>query len=104
MGLQRNNYAKWSEQELRRAESVAGRFLLQNEEQIRENFAAKVKTLDDLVESLTERDMTLDQRLDCFARIAEVSRALQQDAEGFFSLASEPVVARLLANVESKPR
>jgi len=104
MGLQRNNYAKWSEQELRRAESVAGRFLLQNEEQIRENFAAKVKTLDELVESLTERDMTLDQRLDCFARIAEVSRALQQDAEGFFSLASEPVVARLLANVESKPR
>ena len=104
MGLQRNNYAKWSEQELRRAESVAGRFLRQNEEQIRENFAAKVKTLDEFVESLTERDMTLDQRLDCFARIAEVSRALQQDAEGFFSLASEPVVARLLVNVESKPR
>ena len=104
MGFHRNDYAKWSEQELRRAESAAGRFLRQNEEQIRENFEAKVRTLDELVESLTERDMSLDQRLDCFARIAEVSRALQQDAEGFFSLASEPVVARLLAKVESKPR
>ena len=104
MGLKGNDYAKWNEQELRRAESVAGGFLRQNEQQIRENFEAKVKTLDQLLESLTERDMTLDQRLDCFARIAEVSRALQQDAEGFFSLASEPVVARLLAKVESKPR
>jgi hypothetical protein len=104
MGLKGNDYAKWSEQELRRAESVAGRFLRQNEEQIRESFETKVKTLGELVESLTQRDMTLDQRLDCFARIAEVSRALQQDAEGFFSLASEPVVARLLANVQGKRR
>ena len=104
MGLQGNDYEKWSEQDLRRAESVANRFLQQNEEQIRETFEAKVKTLRELLASLRERRMTLDQRLDCFARIAEASRALEQDAEGFFNLASGPVVARLLAKVESKPR
>jgi hypothetical protein len=41
--------------------------------------------------------VSLVERLDCFARIAEAAGALEEDAKGFFSLASEPVVARLLA-------
>jgi len=49
------------------------------------------------VKSLSGQKMSLDERLDCFARIAETSGALEEDAKGFFSLASEPVVARLLA-------
>ncbi len=36
MGAQKNDYSKWSEEELRRAESEADRFLNDNEEQIRE--------------------------------------------------------------------
>jgi hypothetical protein len=102
--MQGHDYAKWSEPELRRAESVADTFLQENSEQIHESLEAKVSTLDDLVKGLRQRRMTFDQRLDCFARIAEVSRALQDDAEGFFGLASEPVVARLLAEVERHRR
>jgi hypothetical protein len=102
MGRQRNDYSTWSEEALRRAEWEADRFLSENEAQIRENLAAKVALLDRLVKSLSGQQMSLDERLDCFARIAEASGALEQDAKGFFSLASEPVVARLLA--KSKPR
>ena len=99
---QKNDYSKWSEEELRRAESEADRFLNENEEQIRENLEAKLALLDRLVKSLSGRQISLDERLDCFARIAEASGALEEDAKGFFSLASEPVVARLLA--KSKQR
>ena len=102
MGLQGNNYAKWSEQELRKAESMADRFLQENGDQIHENFRAKVDALDELVESLLDERLTFDERLDCFARIAEISSALQEDAQGFFGLASEPVVARILADVSRK--
>jgi exonuclease VII small subunit len=104
MGAQGNEYAKWSEQQLKRAESRAERFLLDNDGPIWDNFRAKVDALDDLLMGLRHPRLTLDQRLDCFARIAEISRALEQDAQGFFNLASEPVVARLLANLGSKPR
>ena len=97
MGRQKNDYSKWSEEELRRAESEADRFLNENQAQIRENLEAKLATLDRLVKRLGGQPMSLDDRLDCFARIAEASGALQEDAKGFFSLASEPVVARLLA-------
>jgi hypothetical protein len=97
MGRQKNDYSQWSEEELRRAESEADRFLNENEAQIRENLEAKLALLDGLVKSLGGQQMSLDERLDCFARIAEVSGALEADAKGFFSLASEPLVARLLA-------
>ena len=62
MGVQGNNYAKWSEQELRKAVSVADRFLLENGDQIHENFRAKVDALDELIESLHEGDLTFDER------------------------------------------
>jgi len=102
MGRQRNDYSKWSEEALRRAEWEADRFLSENQAQIRENLEAKLALLDRLVKSLSGQQMSLDERLDYFARIAEASGALEEDAKGFFSLASEPVVARLLA--KSKPR
>jgi exonuclease VII small subunit len=92
-----NDYSKWSEEELQRAEREADRFLNENEEQIRENLEAKLALLDRLVRSLNGQPVSLDERLDCFARIAEAAGALEEDAKGFFSLASEPVVARLLA-------
>jgi hypothetical protein len=96
------DYSKWSEEELRRAESEADRFLIENEEQIRENLDAKLALLDRLVKSLGGQPKTLDERLDCFARIAEAAGGLEEDAKGFFSLASEPVVARLLRRAEAR--
>ena len=102
MGRHKNDYSEWSEEELRRAESEADRFLNENEAQIRENLESKLALLDGLVKGLGGQQLSLDERLDCFARIAEVSGALEEDAKGFFSLASEPVVARLLA--KSRPR
>jgi hypothetical protein len=99
---QGNDYTKWSLDELRKAESVAQKFLTDNGPQIWENFCRKLEALDVLVTCLKNKNITLDQRLDCFARIAEISQAMKDDAEGFFELASEPVVARILSNVRSK--
>jgi hypothetical protein len=99
-----NDYAKWSERELRQAESVAGRFLRENVDTIGESLRVKVGRLDGLVERLRHPQLSLDERLHIFAGIEEIARTLQQDAQGFFRMASEPVVARILAQVEPKPR
>ena len=97
------NYDDWSGLELRRAESVAGAFLEENRDPIRESFQLKVHELDDLVKSLCS-PLPLDERLNCFAHIAEIARSLEEDAKGFFCLASEPLVARILSDVAGKPR
>jgi hypothetical protein len=99
-----NDYAKWSERELRKAESVAGRFLRENIDTISASLRVKVGLLDGLVERLHHPQLSLDERLHIFARMEEIARTLQQDAQGFFRMASEPVVARILTQVEPKPR
>lgn len=99
MSAQGNDYAKWSEPELRRAESVAERFLQENTGTIVESLRLKVDLLDGLVRSLHDAHLSLDERLHTFARIEEISRALQKDAQGFFHMASEPVVARILSQI-----
>jgi hypothetical protein len=99
-----HDYANWSEPELRRAESEADRFLTESREAIHENLEATVTVLNRLVKGLSASEMSLDERLDRFARIAEAARALEEDAEGFFSLACEPVVARLLSQVDTRRR
>jgi hypothetical protein len=104
MKAQKNDYAHWSERALRKAESAAEEFLAENGDLIGETFRAKVGELDALIESLHDPFLTLEERLNRFAQIAEISRLLHDDAQGFFSLASEPLVARILANVDSRPR
>lgn len=99
MSAQGNDYAKWSEPELRRAESVAERFLRENVDTIGESLRVKVDLLDGLVHKLRQPHLSLDERLHIFARIEEMSRTLQQDAQGFFHMASEPLVARILSQV-----
>jgi hypothetical protein len=96
------NYGNWSSEELRRAESTAGKFLQDHGSQISETFRAKMKCLEILVDRLNVQKTTLDERLDCFAQIAEISQMLKDQAEGFFELGSQPVVARVLANVRRK--
>lgn len=103
MSAQGNDYAKWSEPELRRAESVAERFLRDNLDTIAQSLSSKVDLLDALVNRLHHPNLSLDERLHIFARIEEISGTLQQDAQGFFHMASGPVVARILTQVELKP-
>jgi hypothetical protein len=55
-----------------------------------------------LVGMLRKADMTLEEKLDCFARIAEVSEGIQDCARGFFELGSQPLVARVLATAENQ--
>lgn len=97
---QNSSYGKWSKEELRKAEATASKFLEDNGPQISETLRAKLRYIDALINRLSLRKTTLDQRLDCFARIAEISELLEEDARGFFELASQPVVARILSNVK----
>lgn len=101
MAERRYNYSKWTKDELRRAEVTATQFLEQNGSQITETFRSKMRCLDLLVNRLNTKKLTLDQRLDCFARISEISSMMKDEAEGFFELASQPIVARILSNVGS---
>jgi hypothetical protein len=102
MADQRNHYERWSKEELRKAEATAKRFLEDNGNQISNTLKMKLKYLDQLVNRLANRRGSLDDRLDCFARIAEISQLLKDDAEGFFELASQPVVAQILNTVRAK--
>lgn len=95
-----NNFAHWTQEELQKAECTAGRFLENNGAQIAETLHAKVRFIELLIERLKSKKTPLDQRLDCFARISEISDLLKEDADGFFALASQPVVARILSNVK----
>ncbi len=102
MADQKNNYERWSKEELRKAEATAKRFLEDNGNQISDTLKMKVKYLDQLVNRLANRKGSLDDRLDCFACIAEIAQLLKDDAEGFFELASQPVVAQILNTVKAK--
>jgi len=97
-----SNYGKWSKEELRKAEATAKQFLEDNGSQISDTLRTKVKYLDLLINRLATRKGSLDERLDCFARIAEIAQLLKDDAEGFFELASQPVVAQILNTVKAK--
>jgi hypothetical protein len=55
-----------------------------------------------LVDRLANRKSCLDDRLDCFARIAEIAQLLKDDAEGFFDLASQPIVAQIVNTVKTR--
>ncbi|MFB3827597.1 MAG: hypothetical protein ACE15B_12565 [Bryobacteraceae bacterium] len=92
--------SRWTREEIQKAEATATRFLEENGSQIAETLRAKVRFLEALTNRLASKKTTLDQRLDCFARISEIADLLKEDADGFFSLASQPVVARILANVK----
>jgi len=95
--IRRNNYGKWTKEELRRAEGVAEKFLKENVSEITETFRIKLRCLEILVNKLNTKNLTLDERLDCFAQIAEIANMIEHESEGFFELASQPIVARILA-------
>jgi len=98
----KDGYERWSKEELRKAEVTASQFLEENAPQISQTLHAKAKFLDVLIHALGDKRATLDQRLDCFARIAEICDLLKNDADGFFELASQPMVARILATTKKR--
>jgi hypothetical protein len=96
------HYGKWSRQELRNAEATARRFLEDNSVQISETMRAKARFLETLFQRLAVRQTSFEDRLEYLARISEIARLIQADADGFFELASQPVVARILGSVRQK--
>jgi hypothetical protein len=92
-------YGKWSKEELRKAEVTASQFLEENSTQIADTMSAKARFLTALLERLAAKETSFENRLEFFARVSEVASLIQEDANGFFDLASQPVVARILATV-----
>ena len=93
-------YDKWSREELRNAETTASQFLEENSAQIAETMRAKIRFLEILVQRLSMKQTCFQDRLEYFARVSEVAQLIQGDADGFFELASQPVVAGILATVD----
>ena len=92
-------YSKWSREELHNAENTACQFLEENCAQIAETLRAKVKFLETLLHRLSLKKTSFEDRLEYFARVSEIARLIEDDADGFFELASQPMVARILNNV-----
>jgi hypothetical protein len=98
------NYGKWSREELRSAENTACQFLEENAAQIADTLRAKVKFLETLIYRVSQKNTPFDDRLEYFARISEVARLIHEDADGFFELASQPMVAQILKTVPPRKR
>jgi hypothetical protein len=95
-------YGKWTREELRSAETTARQFLEDHSSQIADTMRAKAKYLETLIQRVGMPKTTFDDRLEYFARISEIAALIQDDANGFFELASQPVVARILKSVQKK--
>ena len=92
-------YERLNQEQLRKAEATASRFLEENSSQIAETMRAKVKFLETLMQRVALKKTNFQDRLDYLARISEIAGLIQEDADGFFELAAEPVVARVLSTV-----
>ena len=97
-------YGKWTREELRTAEATAREFLHDNSSQIADTLRAKTKYLETLIQRVAQPRTTFEDRLNYFARISEIAELIQEDADGFFALASQPVVARILKGVRKNNR
>jgi hypothetical protein len=92
-------YGKWSPEELHNAQKTACQFLEENCAQIAETLRAKVKFLETLIHRLSLKRTSFEDRLEYFARVSEIAKLIEDDADGFFELASQPMVARILGTV-----
>jgi len=99
-----NPHRQWSPEELRGAEVTASAFLAENGSQIAETLRAKAKFLELLIQRVSQPKTSLPDRLDCFARISEIAKLIEDDADGFFDLASRPVFARIVSSVPRRRR
>lgn len=92
-------YEQWSSEELHQAEATASHFLEENSALIAQTMRTKAIVLEHLLEQLSRKDTPFQDRLEYLARASEVARLIQADADGFFDLASQPMVARILGTV-----
>jgi hypothetical protein len=88
------DYSRWSDAELARANVTAEQFLTQYQNEISNVLSRQRGILDVLLALLQRRDLSLEERLDCFARIAETAESMRECASGFFELGAQPLVAR----------
>ena len=88
------DYSRWSDSELARANHTAEQFLTENQSEISHVLSRQRGILDVLLALLQRRDLSLEERLDCFARIAETAESMRECANGFFELGAQPLVAR----------
>jgi len=88
------DYSGWSDAELARANITAEQFLTENQSEISNVLSRQRGILDVLLALLQRRDLSLEERLDCFARIAETAESMRECADGFFELGAQPLVAR----------
>ena len=93
-------YGKWTREELRNAEATARQFLEEHSSQIADTMRAKAKYLETLIQRIGQPKTNFEDRLEYFARISEIASLIQEDANGFFELATQPVVARILKTVK----
>jgi hypothetical protein len=98
----RRHYSKWTKAELREAEATASQFLEENSSEIANTMRAKAKFLEILFQRISSKDTGFDERLEYFARVSEIAHLIQDDADGFFELASQPTVARIVGTVPKK--
>jgi hypothetical protein len=89
-----------SREELLIAEATAKSFLQDHSIQIADTLRAKLRFLDLLVQRVALPHAAFEDRLDYFARISEIAQLIEEDANGFFELASSPMVARIVATVD----
>ena len=94
---------KWTKEELLGAENTARQFLEENATQIADTMRAKSRFLEAMIKRISLPQTSFEDRLEYLARISEIAQLIQQDADGFFELASQPVVARILGSVKPKP-
>ncbi len=99
-----HHYGQWSKEELHNAEATACQFLEENSTRIAETMHAKARFLEALIQQLALKETRFEDRMEYFARASEVARLIQADADGFFDLASQPVVARILGTVPPDER
>ena len=92
-------YGQWTREELLGAEATARQFLQENGAQIADTMRAKARFLEALIQRVAMPQTSFEDRLEFFARISEIAQLVQEDANGFFELASQPVVARILGSV-----
>jgi hypothetical protein len=95
-------YEKLNREQLCHAEATACQFLEENSSQIGDTMRAKIKFLEILVQRISLKQTRFEDRLEFLARISEIAQLIQDDANGFFALASQPAVARLLGTVKRK--
>jgi hypothetical protein len=88
------DYSRWSDAELAQANITAEQFLTQYQNEISNVLSRQRGILDVLLALLQRRDLSLEERLDCFARIAETADSMRECANGFFELGAQPLVAR----------